>query len=394
MRDEPKLETLAVWGGEDEYLMQGATQVPVVHSVSFGYKDLDEWLEVATGRKEGHIYSRNSNPTLRILEEKVRILEGAEAATSAATGMGIISSTLFGLLSSEDRIVSVKDTYGGTNVIFSEFLPRFRVNVALCETTDHEQLEAEIAGGCKVVYLESPTNPTTKVIDIARMVKAAHAIGAIVVVDNTFATPINQNPIAMGADLVIHSATKYLGGHADALGGVVCGTKELIDQIYHYREINGATLHPMSAYLIIRGLKTLALRIHKQNENALRIAEFLESHPAIQRVFYPGLPSHEGHRIARQQMRGFGGVLSFMLKENSLEAVGRFMPRLRFAHAAANLGSVETIVGPPATTSHVENSPEERAKLGIPEGLIRYSTGIENVEDLISDLTYALEIFI
>jgi cystathionine gamma-synthase len=301
---------------------------------------------------------------------------------------------LFGLLSSEDRIVSVKDTYGGTNVIFSEFLPRFRVNVVLCETTDHEQIEAEIAGGCKVVYLESPTNPTTKVIDIERMVKAAHAVGAIVVVDNTFATPINQNPIAMGADLVIHSATKYLGGHADALGGVVCGTQELIDQIYHYREINGATLHPMSAYLIIRGLKTLDLRIQKQNENALQIAQFLESHQAIERVFYPGLPSHDGHQIASRQMRGFGGMLSFMLKENSLAAVGRFMPRLRFAHAAANLGSVETIVGPPATTSHVENSPEERANLGIPEGLIRYSTGIENVEDLISDLTYALKIFI
>jgi cystathionine gamma-synthase len=393
MKQKPHLGTRAVWAGESEYLMQGSTQVPVVHSVSFGYRDLDEWMQVALGQKEGHIYSRNTNPTVQVFEEKVRDLEEAEAATSAATGMGIISSTLYTLLSPGDRVVSVKDTYGGTNVIFSEFLPKFQVRVTLCDTTNHEQIENEVVKGCKVLYLETPTNPTTKVIDIARLLKAAQSVSAIVLVDNTFATPINQNPIQMGVDLVLHSATKYLGGHADALGGVVCGKKELIDQIYHYREINGAALHPMAAYLLIRGLKTLDLRIQRQNENALTIAQFLESHPGVERVFYPGLPSHEGHQIARQQMRGFGGMLSFMLKENSLDAVHRFLPRLRFAHAAANLGAVETIVGPPATTSHVECSQEERAKLGIPEGLIRYSTGIEHVEDLISDLNQALAIF-
>jgi len=394
MKKSPQLGTRTVWAGEEEYLMQGATQVPVVHSVSFGYRDVDEWLQVALGKKEGHIYSRNTNPTVQAFEEKVRNLEDAEAATSAATGMGIISSSLFALLSPDDRVVSVKDTYGGTNVIFSEFLPRFKINVTLCDTTDHDEIERELAKGCKVLYLESPTNPTTKVIDIARLAKAAHVVGTIVIVDNTFATPINQNPLHLGAELVLHSATKFLGGHADALGGVVCGRKDLIDQIYHYREINGATLHPMAAYLILRGMKTLHLRIKQQNESAIKIAQYLESHPAIERVYYPGLPSHEGHQIARQQMRGFGGMLSFMLKENSFDAVSRFLPRLRFAHAAANLGAVETIVGPPATTSHVECSKEERAELGIPEGLIRYSTGIENVEDLLSDLEYALGVFV
>ena len=389
----PQLGTRTVWAGEEEYLMQGATQVPIVHSVSFGYHDMDEWLQVALGKKEGHIYSRNTNPTVHVFEEKIRNLEDAEAATSASTGMGIISSALFALLSPDDRVVSVKDTYGGTNVIFSEFLPRFRINVTLCDTTDHEQIESEVAKGCNVLYLESPTNPTTKVIDIARLTKVAHAVGAIVIVDNTFATPINQNPLHLGADLVLHSATKFLGGHADALGGVICGKKELIDQIYHYREINGATLHPMASYLILRGMKTLDLRIKRQNESALKIAQYLESHSAIERVYYPGLASHEGHQIARQQMRGFGGMLSFMLKENSLETVSRFLPRLRFAHAAANLGSVETIVGPPATTSHVECSLEERAALGIPEGLIRYSTGIEDVGDLLADMEHALSIF-
>jgi len=393
MSQQPRLGTRAVWAGEETYLLQGATQVPVVHSVSFGYRDLDEWLQVALGQREGHIYGRNTNPTVHVFEEKLRALEDAEAATSAATGMGIISSTLFALLAPEQRVVSVKDTYGGTNVVFCEFLPKFGVNVALCDTTDHEQIEGEIAQGCRALYLESPTNPTAKVMDIARLVNAAHAAGAIVIVDNTFATPINQNPIALGADLVIHSATKYLGGHADALGGVVCGKKDLVEQVYHYREINGATLHPMAAYLILRGMKTLALRIERQNDNAFQIAQYLESHPAVKRVYYPGLPSHEGHDIARRQMRGFGGMLSFMLKENGLDAVRRFLPRLRFAHAAANLGAVETIVGPPATTSHVECTEEERAALGIPEGLIRYSTGIEDLADLLADLEYALDIF-
>ena len=386
--------TRAVWAGEEELWMQGATQVPVVHSVSFGYRNLEEWQQVALGQQAGHIYGRNTNPTVQVLEEKLRELENAEAATSAATGMGVISSTLMTLLAAGDRVVSIKDTYGGTNVIFSEFLPRYKIAVTVCEATDPEHIEREVQKGCQVLYLESPTNPTTKVVDIARLSAVAHAAGALVVVDNTFATPINQNPLELGADLVVHSATKYLGGHADALGGLVCGNKEWVERIYHYREINGATLHPMAAYLILRGMKTLELRVHRQNESALKVSQFLESHPAVGQVHYPGLSSHEGHEIAQRQMRGFGGMLSFMLKQNTLDAVGRFLPRLRFAHAAANLGAVETIVGPPATTSHVECSPEERAALGIPEGLIRYSTGIENVEDLIADLRQALEIFL
>ena len=220
---QPKPGTQAVWAGEESYLLQGATQVPVVHSVSFGYNDVDQWLKVALGEEEGHIYGRNTNPTVHVFEEKIRIMEGAEAATSAATGMGIISSALFAFLSPGDRVVSVKDTYGGTNVIFTEFLPCFQIDVALCDTTDHEAIEAEVAKGCQVLYLESPTNPTVKIVDLARLARAGHEAGAIVIVDNTFATPINQNPLQLGADLVLHSATKFLGGHADALGGVIAG---------------------------------------------------------------------------------------------------------------------------------------------------------------------------
>jgi cystathionine gamma-synthase len=387
---QPHPGTLAVWAGEESYLLQGATQVPVVHSVSFGYKDVDQWLRVALGEEDGHIYGRNTNPTVHAFEEKIRIMEGAEAATSAATGMGIISSALFAFLSPGDRVVSIKDTYGGTNVIFTEFLPRFQIDVALCDTTDHDAIKAEVAKGCQVLYLETPTNPTVKIVDLAHLAQAGHEAGAIVIVDNTFATPINQNPLQLGADLVLHSATKFLGGHADALGGVICGPKALIERIYHFREINGATLHPMAAYLLLRGMKTLNLRIRQQNENALKIAHFLETHPRIEKVFYPGLESHENHHIAQRQMRGFGGVLSFILKGNNFDTVRKFLPRLRYAHLAANLGAVETTAGPPVTTSHVECTREEREAMGIPESLIRYSAGIENSEDLIADLERAL----
>ena len=389
MKHEPKAGTLAVWAGEQGPMWEQATQVPVVHSVSFGYADVDDWLDVARGHEPGHIYSRNTNPTVRAFEEKVRCLENAEAATSFASGMAAISNTLFALLAPGDRVVSVKDCYGGTSQLFLDFLPKFKIEVTLCETDDFEAIEAAVAAGCRVLYLESPTNPTLKVVDLARLAKAAHAVGAQVVVDNTFATPINQQPLALGADLVLHSATKFLGGHADALGGVVCGKTEAIDRIYHFREITGAALDPMAAYLLLRGMKTLHLRIARQNENALHIARFLHDHPAVTHVFYPGLPMHPHHEVARRQMSGFGGVLSFQV-QGGFDAVRVVLPRLRFAHRAANLGAVETVVGPPATTSHVECSLEERAAMGIPESLIRYSVGIEEVDDLVADLEQAL----
>jgi cystathionine gamma-synthase len=357
-------DTLAVWAGESESLVQGATQVPVVYSAAYAYPDVDTWLDVALGRTPGHIYSRNSNPTVGAFEEKIRALEGAEAATSFATGMAAVSDTLFGLLSPGDRVVSVKDSYGGTNRLFLDFLPRFQIEVSLCDTSEHEQIEAAIGEGCTLVYLETPTNPTLKIVDIARLAASGHEAGAIVVVDNTFATPINQKPLELGADLVIHSATKFLGGH-------------------------GAALDPMAAFLLVRSMKTLALRVGRQNESALRIARWLQDQPAVAAVYYPGLETHLHHEVAARQMRGYGGVLSFML-EGGFEAVKRVLPRLRLAHRAANLGAVETIAGPPATTSHVECTPEEREAMGIPEGLIRYSVGIEDAGDLIADLERAL----
>lgn len=387
---KPNKATVAIWGGETEHeAYERSTQVPVVHSVSFGYKDIETWHAVALEKEEGHIYSRNTNPTVRAFEDKVKELEGAEAATSFSCGMAAISNIFGTFLRPGDRIVSIKDSYGGTNKLFTEFLPPMGIEVCLCDTTNHEEIETEVAKGCKILYLETPTNPTVKIVDITRLAKAGKAVGALVVVDNTFATPINQNPLQQGADIVLHSASKFLGGHADALGGVACGSKELVKKLYHYREINGASLSPMDAYSLLRGMKTLSLRVERQNESAMKIATWLQQHPMIDAVNYPGLETHVHHDVAKKQMRGFGGMLSFSVK-GGLDAIKIFLPKLKYAHMAANLGCVETVVGPPLVTSHVECTDEEREAAGIPEGLVRYSTGIEDVNDLITDLEQAL----
>ncbi len=389
--NRPHIRTQAVWAGEGGVFMGRATQVPVVHSVSFGYDDLDDWKAASLGEIPGHIYGRNTNPTVAVFEEKVRVLEGAEAATSFATGMAAISDTLFTLLEPGQRVVSVVDTYGGTNRMFSEFLPRVGVEATLCPTADQDAVEAAIDEAPRVLYLESPTNPTCKILDLARLAARARAKGAIVVVDNTFATPVNQHPLELGAHLVLHSATKFLGGHADALGGVVAGDRDLVEAVFRRREITGATLHPEAAYLLLRGMKTLALRVERQNANAMTVARWLLARPEVADVFYPGLEGHPNHEVAKRQMPGgFGGVLSFQL-HGDFDVVKRFLPRLRWAHRAANLGAVETVVAPPATGSHVELTAAERAALGIPETLVRYSCGIEDADDLIADLAQALE---
>lgn len=382
--------TDAVWAGEDNH--NGPVTTPIVNSVTFAYNDLSKWHRVALGEAEGFIYSRNTNPTVAALEEKIRVLENAEAATSFATGMGAISNTLHTFLTSGKRVISIKDTYGGTSRIFLDFLPRNGVEVTLCETENGEELESEIVKGCDLVYLETPTNPTLKLIDINRLALVAKKVGAIVVVDNTFGTPINQNPLTLGADLVVHSATKYLCGHSDAMGGLLAGKKELVTQVFRYREINGASLQADPAYLIARGMKTLALRIQRQNESAMTVAKYLKAHPKVKDVFYPGLETHRGHEIAKQQMRGFGGMLSFVL-DGGYELVEKFLPSLRWVHLAASLGSVSTMAGTPRTTSHVELTEKQRAFLGIPESLVRFSVGIEAVEDLLTDLENALKKF-
>ncbi len=382
--------TRAVWGGEERPAWEAAAGVPVVRQVAFAYDGLEEWRRVALGTARGHIYSRNTNPTVCAFEEKCRQVSGAEAAVGFASGMAAISNLFWALLSPGDRVVSIKDTYGGTSRMFLEFLPKWKVEVALCDTGDHDAIEEEVRRGCRMLFLETPTNPMLKVVDIRRLARAGHRAGALVAVDNSLATPVNQRPLELGADLEVYSATKCLGGHADALGGVICGPRALIRRIFRFREINGAALDPTAAYLLLRGMKTLHLRVQRQNESALRIARWLASHPSVEKVFYPGLPDHPAHAVARRQMTGFGCMLSFSLK-GGMPAVRRVMKNLRVCWRAANFGGVETLAGIPATTSHVECTADEMKRLGIPEGLVRYSVGVEECDDLIADLEQALE---
>lgn len=367
----------------------GAIVPPISQSAAYAFDDLESWRRVALGESDGDTYGRNSNPTSRLLVERVAALEGAETGASFATGMAAITTSMFALLDPGKRAVTIRDAYGATFLMFTEILPRFGIECVVCDTDDTEGLEREIATGCDLLYLETPTNPVLKVLDIAALSALAHEQGALVLVDNTFATPVNQRPLELGADLVIHSATKYLGGHNDALGGIVCGRSELIEPINRHRELTGAALDPHSAFLLLRSLKTLGLRIARHNENAQHLATFLQAHARVEQVFYPGLESHPRHELACRQMRGFGGVLSFAV-EGGMEAAGRVLSSLRLAYLAPNLGQVETIAGPAALTSHVELSAEQIEASGVPASLIRYATGIEDAEDLQADLEQAL----
>lgn len=382
--------TIAAWGGEERPAAFGAVQVPIVQSAPFGYPDVDTWLKAARGDSDGHLYSRHSNPTVAVFEEKLRLLEGAEAATAFASGMAAISDTLFALARPGDRIVALAECYGGTSRLFLEFLPAFGIEVELVRAGEDDALQRAVAHGCRLLYLETPTNPTLRIVDLRRACTAARRQDAVSIVDNTLASPINQSPIALGADLVLHSATKFLGGHDDAIGGVLAGRAGLVGRVRRYREINGASLGAFQAYLLLRGLKTLELRIARQNANAMAMARFLSGHPSVAEVCYPGLESHPGHAIANRQMRGYGGVLSFSL-HGDFAATCRVVDALRLAHRAASLGSVNTLAGPPCATSHVECSAEERMQLGIPESMVRYSCGIENFDDLRDDMAAALE---
>ena len=381
--------TLSVWAGEEKKSWWGATQLPVVHSVAFGYADVDEWQAAALGRQPGHIYSRNSNPTVAAFEDKVRLLEKAEAATSFATGMAAISNILFTLLKPGDRLVSVKDSYGGTNKLFLEFLPRFQIQVKLCNTTDHEAIEAEIAKGCRVLYLETPTNPTLKVMDIKRLTRAAHKVGATVVADNTFATPINQSPLALGVDLVLHSATKFLGGHGDVVAGVVCCDEGHAKALRQVRAATGGLLHPLAAFLLHRGLPTLALRVERAQANAIELAGRLTAHPAVAKVFFPGLGTVRNAHLHTTQMHGPGTLIAFEM-HGGHDAAAVVMRHVALLTPAVSLGSVDTLIQHPAGLTHRVLDEATRERCGITAGLLRLSVGIEHVDDLWADLAQAL----
>lgn len=388
MSDRHGDSTRSVHLGTEPDVTTRAITTPLIQTAAYAFPDLATWRAVVAGETGGDVYSRNSHPTEQAFARRMALLEGAAEAVTFATGMAAIAGTLFALLRPGQKAVAVRDAYGATYLLFSQILPEFGIDCTVVDTRDDAVLAA-MSDGCDLLYLESPTNPTLKILDIEPLAAAAHDCGATVVVDNTFATPVNQLPCELGADLVLHSATKFLCGHGDALGGVVCGDVARIARIDRFRELTGPALDANSAFLLLRSLKTLGLRIERQNGNAIAVAGFLEGHPAVGRVHYPGIESHAGHTVARRQMRGFGGVLSFELTGGA-EAVERVLPRLRLAHLAANLGQVETTVGPAALTSHVELSPGERAASGVPDHLVRYAVGIEDAEDLIADLDQAL----
>jgi len=332
------------------------------------------------GREPGHIYSRNSNPTVRCFEEKIRDLEGAQAATSFSSGMAAISATFFAFLRPGDRVVSIKDSYGGTNKLFGEFLPSFGIDVRLCDTADFAQIEAEIARGCKLLYLESPTNPTVKVVDIERLAKAAHAVGALVAVDNTFATPMLQQPLSLGASAVVHSATKYIGGHSDLLmGAVIVEDDSQYEQLVEWRTAQGAIPGVMEAYLALRGLRTLPVRFARQQRTAAELAERLDDHRHVERVRYPGLINDPGFERASSQMGGFGAMLSFEVKD--ADSADRVVALLRLIVGGTSLGGVE---------STIDRRARWKGEEIVPGGLLRLSVGLEHPVDLWADLDDAL----
>jgi cystathionine gamma-synthase len=384
--------TLAVHGGEEKRKPYGALTTPVVQSSTYTFESTSEILDFMHRKKAGDLpvrdeYGRYSNPTQTTAERKVAALEGGERALLFASGMNAITTALLTLLSSGDHLVMVEGAYRRTEEFAHAFLPRWGVGTTSVPIDDADALRNAIQPNTRVIMSETPTNPYLRVMDLSRMVEIAREADILTIVDSTFATPINLRPLEHGLDLVIHSATKYLGGHNDLLAGAVIGRSDLLSEIEDARGVLGGMSNPNDAYLLIRGIKTLELRVQRQNENGQRVAEFLQDHPVVSQVHYPGLLNHPDHRIARKQMTGFGGVVSFEI-DGSREETGRFIDRLQLPYVGPTLGGVESVVEQMAALFSLD--PEERREAGIKDNLVRYALGIENADDIIADLDQAL----
>lgn len=364
---------------------------PALHpSVTHAARDAAEFAQMATRPRHPRFYTRYGNPTHERVARMIARLEVGETALMAASGMGAISAVLLGLLAAGDRVVAQTSHYMGTTQLFTELLPRFGVRVDLVDQADTAGLVAAIGRGARLVMVETPSNPTLALTDLRAVADSARAAGAISVADNTFATPLNQQPLSLGIDVVVHSATKYLGGHHDLIAGAVVSRNELVDRIWHSTIALGSTLGAFDAWLLLRGMRTLSLRVARANDTAMAVARFLESHPAIEAVHYPGLPSHPQHALARAQMRGFGGVLSMRLR-GDYARTQRFVSRLRLFAQAASLGGVESLaVHAAAMFGGTLDEPQMKAA-GIVPNLVRLACGIEATEDLLVDLAQALE---
>jgi len=380
-------ETKAVRGATDLDRKNGPLSTPIYQTSTFEVTDNDEQLRT-TG--SDHFYTRYGNPTNTVAEKTVAALEGVDAALTSSSGMGAITTTLMALLKNGDHVVAQRDIYGGVNKFLAQWLPKLGIETTFVDTTEYEQHARAIRPNTKLLYLESPTNPTLRVVDFKKVAELAKQNKLISMIDSTFGTPINQRPAQFGIDLIMHSGTKYLGGHSDLICGAVAGRQELIDKIWETRTTLGNCMDPHASWVLVRGMKTLAVRVVRQNENAQRVAEFLSEHAKVRRVHYPFLKSHPQYALAREQMHGGGGMVSFEV-EGSGEDARRLSEAMRLFTLAPSLGGVESLVSIPVLTSHLTVPPEERRRIGITEQMIRLSVGIENADDLIADLEHALE---
>jgi cystathionine gamma-synthase len=358
-------------------------------TATYKFDSSDDLIDVVQNRS-GYLYSRWDNPTVVEVENELAAIEGYDKALGFGSGMAAITTAVMANIKSGSRVIATREIYGGTFELINDVLTKLDIEPVFVNCWKTDQFVAEIQKGVSVLYLETPTNPLLRIADIKTLAEAAHEKGAVVMLDGTFASPVNQRPIELGVDIVIHSATKYLGGHHDITAGFICCNEEYFDPIWTYRKILGGVMDPMSAFLAQRGIKTLELRIQRQNESAMRIATFLNDHDKIKSVYYPGLPSHPDHEIARRQMSGFGGMLSFEVN-GDFDQTKDFMDNLRLIKLATSLGGVSSLANQPITNTHAGLSPENRAKAGISESLVRLSVGVENVGLLIEDLGQALD---
>ena len=382
-------QTNAVHAGEgNKHGVGVGVGTPIARTSTFTFSSTAEMKLWAEGKSKAYIYSRYGNPTLAIAEQKIAALEGAEAAVVTASGMAAISSALLGALKCGDELISTAQLYGGTYRLMRDVFGDLGIKVHHVGT-DLAGIETLVNSRTRVLYVESPTNPTVRLVDVEKAAQFAKKHNLISIIDNTFATPLLQQPIKLGYDMVVHSATKALAGHSDVIAGVAVGNKKWMDRVQHMVIYLGGSMDPEAAYLLNRGIKTLGLRVRKQCENAMAVAIFLEKHPKVAHVFYPGLASHPDHKLAKKQMRGFGSMLAFDLK-GGLPAARRVCDRVHLFLLAASLGGVESLVVLPAYTSHYNMSEEELTRGGVTPGMVRVSIGIEDAEDLIADLQQAL----
>jgi len=370
--------------------MKGKPVIPPVYlTATYQFDKSDDLIDVVQNRS-GYLYSRWDNPSVMEVEQMLAELEGYDRALGFGSGMAAITTAIMANIQAGGRIVATQELYGGTFELLNEVLPTLDVKTVFINCWNTEQILKEIDQGLSILYLETPTNPLLRVVDVKPLASAAHQKGAIVLLDSTFASPVNQHPVDLGVDLVLHSGTKYLGGHHDVTTGFVCCNNPHFDKIWTYRKILGGVMDPMSAFLTLRGLRTLDLRIQCQNENAMKIARFLETQDKVKTVHYPGLASHPDHEIAQRQMAGFGGMLSFEI-DADFNRTKCFMDHLRKIKLATSLGGVTSLANQPITNTHAALSPANRAKAGVSQSLVRLSVGIEKAEELIRDLQQALE---